>query len=367
MNLEKLKSTVMRALKCRSLKNYIFFISIFFMSVGNLPAQNSGKEKFTEILILGTPHLNSIDGFKSSMLDQLISKLNAYNFNVIGVENMPGELLYDLAARDDPSYDNVLNSFGGYRLKMANSMQEKLDLNLLEANKELKIILNQDKFSLLDSIRLIELFIATTKIHSAVLYHKELISKQNKTYQKALSDSTLYKLSNFSESKNEINQIGVRLAKTEGVKQINYIDNFQDEALLLKHYPSFIEDYKNHKTQIDSMIDQELLLKIQKITSRGIKNSNLLSLYQYLNSEDYINRDYKSQWGIWLKTNFNSNSDLARFYFWEMRNLQITANILKLIALNPGKKILIIIGSAHKGFIERYLAKIERLKILKFK
>jgi pheromone shutdown protein TraB len=85
-----------------------------------------------------------------------------------------------------------------------------------------------------------------------------------------------------------------------------------------------------------------------------------------MNSKEYQKQDYDAQWKIWLNTNFPSGSDRARYALWEMRNLQISANIMKTAAFYPGKKILVIIGASHKSFIEKYLQQANNIRLLDF-
>ena len=89
-------------------------------------------------------------------------------------------------------------------------------------------------------------------------------------------------------------------------------------------------------------------------------------LYEFLNSEEYMEEDYDAQWKIWFETNFPSKSDMARYSLWEMRNLQISANIMDVVARYPNKRILVIIGSSHKSFLEKYLKQIESVNLLSY-
>jgi pheromone shutdown protein TraB len=79
-----------------------------------------------------------------------------------------------------------------------------------------------------------------------------------------------------------------------------------------------------------------------------------------------MNQDYNAQWEIWLNTNFDSGSGRARFALWEMRNLQIAANILNVVSCHSGERILVIIGSSHKGFLERYLKQMKDIELLEY-
>jgi len=86
-----------------------------------------------------------------------------------------------------------------------------------------------------------------------------------------------------------------------------------------------------------------------------------------MNSREYKKKDFEAQHVIWLNSKFESGTDRARFSLWEMRNLQITANILKTCAFYPGNNIIVIIGASHKSFIEKYMKQIPDIELLEFK
>ncbi len=73
----------------------------------------------TNVLILGTYHLNQINDFKPEMLDHVVEKLDTFEFDAICIENMPGELLYDIRSRNDSAFIDVLEYYGGDRLSLA--------------------------------------------------------------------------------------------------------------------------------------------------------------------------------------------------------------------------------------------------------
>ena len=114
-------------------------ILIFLFSV-NLNAQIEVEK--TKVLILGTPHLNQIESFKPKMLNELIIKLDSFEFDAICIESMPGELLYDIKSRKDSAYIYIIDHIARTRLSLADSMQENLGIGFLESEKFFFQILN---------------------------------------------------------------------------------------------------------------------------------------------------------------------------------------------------------------------------------
>ncbi|WP_109831511.1 DUF5694 domain-containing protein [Reichenbachiella versicolor] len=318
-----------------------------------------------QILVLGTSHLEQLKGFEISMLDKVIDKLDSFNFEVICIEKMSGELLYGIQSRQDSSFDQITKGrFGSKFLKVADTVQSSKSISYLKAEKNIKELSCKSNLNVNQRKELLFNYLAITDLPSAVLqyaYIKDKVvftSNFDKYIANLLEKSTI--------SNNEYYSLAVSLAKRENINQIEPIDNFQDEALLLKYYPDFIKDYQDNFNQINDINQLPVYQKLNQLTQECLRTNDLSDLYTFLNSDEYKKEDYNGQWKIWLKTNFPSHSDKARYSFWEMRNLQITANIMRVVARNPGKKLIVIIGASHKSFVEKYLEQIEHVEVLKY-
>ncbi|NAS30427.1 hypothetical protein GTQ40_05555 [Flavobacteriaceae bacterium R38] len=338
---------------------YALVFTCFFSSVTYSQADKN------QVLILGTSHLANIKGFEVSMLDRVITKLDSINFDVIGIEKMSGELLNDIKSRNDKAFDGITkNGFGAQFLEIADSVSVNRKITFLKAQKTIQELLNKKEFDSKDRMELIINYLAITDLPSAVLQYSFIKDKSIFTtdFEKYIASI----LEKEMKSKNEYYSLAMQLAIKENLNRLDPIDNFQDESLLFKYYPNFIEDYKANAELFSKINELPIFQKINELTESSIKTGDLLNLYSFLNSKEYKNDDFNAQWKIWLDTNFKSGSDKARYYLWEMRNLSITANIMNLVARNPNKKILVIIGASHTGFIEKYLMQVKNIELLKF-
>ena len=347
------------------MKTILISFLIFFSSTLGHTLKVQGQEKInkTQIQILGTPHLNQIIDLEHEMLEKLISKLDRQEFDAICIEQMPGQLLYDIRAREDKAFDAVLKQFGRQRLVYADKMQEQLNLNFHEANGTLEKLLKKQTYDDNERIKLIKLFTATTNLASASLHYALLKDKSSEQLE-SLPKDLVQVLKKKLESRNEIYALALPLAVQENIKQLIPIDNFQDETLLLKEHPEFMSDYRKNQDLFKDIPKLPHYQKIKELTEKSRKRNNLLPLYSYMNSEAYQQNDYEAQWAIWLKTGFESGSDRARYSLWEMRNMQIAANILKTTTHYPGKKILVIIGASHVSFIQKHLEQVPDIEMI---
>ncbi len=319
--------------------------------------------KKTEVLILGTPHLFEIENFNPSMLSAVKEKLNTYEFDVVCVEKMPGQLLYDISKRED-TFFNGLKRMQAH-IKLADSVQSEIGGTFLTSERKISEILLKEQLTDEDRKDLLYHYIATTNIPSAALQFLYLKQKPNvfttelDTYLKAYIKKVV-------ASSNEYFSLAAPLAFENKLNKIEPIDNMQDMALLTKYYPSFMQDFNDNPEIIEKVMNAAVLKKSEALKQEAVKNNDLSKLYSFVNSKEYMENDFIAQWQIWLETNFASNSDRARYSLWEMRNLQISANILNVVARHPKEKILVIIGSSHKSFLEKYLRQIVDIKLLTY-
>ncbi|WP_408030275.1 DUF5694 domain-containing protein [Tenacibaculum xiamenense] len=321
--------------------------------------------KKTEVLILGTQHLHHIKGFEKPMLKNVISKLESYNFDVVCIEKMSGELLNDIVFREDRSFDGITKgSFGHKYLAVADTVQKVKKVTFLEAKRNIEVLKSGKKLSPQERKKLLFNYLAVTDVPSAALQYEYINS--DKIFKTNFEKYIAGLIKEEIASNNEYYSLAGSLAKINNINKLEPIDNFQDEALLLKYYPEFMNDFKNYGGKFKNINMLPVYQKTNELTQEGIKSNDLSNLYEFLNSDEYVKQDYDAQWDVWHKTNFPSGSDRARHSLWEMRNLQITGNIMKVAARNSGKKILVIIGASHKGFLEKYLNQINDVKVLKY-
>lgn len=336
----------------------VLFIVVF--SQNPLFAQNK-----TEVLILGTTHLSQIKGFEKKSLQPVLSRLEDFEFDAICIEGMPTELLNDIVSREDDTYKDLIKYYGEARLSYQNEYKEKLQISFVDAHKKIDSLVNLESIQYQNRIKLIDYYLATGDIASAVLQYK-YVKDDTESIEQHFDKKIIETLQTSANYNNETYSLAVELAKRENLQKLEYIDNLQDEPLLYADFSEFITEYVKNKDQFEYISSLPIFKKIDSIQSSSIDNNDLLPLYKFLNSEEYQKADYEAQWKLWLNTNFESKTDLSRYALWEMRNMQIAANIMKVSAYYPGQKILVIIGSSHKSFLEKYLNQCPTIDLLQF-
>lgn len=338
------------------MKKTILLLSLLF-TYSSLFSQTLKK---TQVLILGTPHLEQLDNFQMPYSKRVLDSLQTKQFDVVAIENMPTELLFDIKSRKEGYWQDLFKSFSKF-IEFGQSHQKSLNLNFEMAQKRINELQLKTTLSDIDIVDYINSYICIYDIWSATLHYKNLTDKSK------LSKTVIDLLDKLSNAKNEINTIALEIAKTNKLNQIHYIDNLQDETILVNKFPKFMSEYESNQNSINNLLNESnFYQKVTSLENEAINNKDLYPLYKFYNSNEYMTKDFEGQWALWFKTNFNSKTDRSRYSLWEMRNLSITANILRVIASNPEKKIIVIIGASHKSFIEKYLKQIQDIELLKF-
>ncbi|MCH8011981.1 MAG: hypothetical protein IIA61_08555 [Candidatus Marinimicrobia bacterium] len=322
----------------------------------------------TQILILGTPHLITIgENFQQSLLDSLLIVLEQFRPDIIGVESIPPHLI-EYMDRKGGYYAQVVKQFSKDNLEYGEIAQDLLNLTRLEAKQKADSLLHsftkQNPISEKSRLDLVLILLASYDLNSALLqwsYLTENIRLNNETFPSTAASFLNERL----EAPNEIPAIGIRLGKKLGLNKISSIDDHQDKDLFLEFAPDLIKQIQSHplyKTTTESPI----YIDSQNRLKEAIEKGDLLPYYRYLNSNDYTKKDTDTQWGLFLRTNLESGLDRSRMALWEVRNLNIVSHIRRVTVLNPGKRMLVIIGVGHKPFLESYLNKMIDVKLVHF-
>lgn len=323
------------------------------------------KDK-TQILVLGTNHLSQSKDFNVEALNNLIKVLETFKPDLIGVEQMPPDLLNDIENRTKESQESY-----GKQLSFLKDIQRNLNLSRREAelkSREMikQAVANGNNFSVAERKKFVAVLLASYAFNSAVLQWSYLPEADRKE-DDLIAAQTVKILNSQVNSKNEIYSLGVRLARNLNLPTVEPIDDLQDEDYLREFFPNLSADLKKPVEKIVSERKFDVYAESQKSLQAGFKTKDLLPHYLLLNSVEYQKNDIDGQWNLFLRTKIPSGVDRARLSLWEMRNLDIAAKIRRATAFSHGKKMLVIIGAAHKPFLDDYLSRMIDVKIVHLK
>jgi len=110
----------------------------------------------------------------------------------------------------------------------------------------------------------------------------------------------------------------------------------------------------------------DYIKKPQELEARALESGDWMPLYRWINSPEYAMQVVKSEWYTFVDKDLDIEPGLARVAAWEVRNLRMVANIMRVVSQNAGGKILVLVGVNHKGFLEDYLSRVAGVKVVPF-
>jgi hypothetical protein len=343
-----------------------------FMKKSRVPAAKIAESEASQLLILGTPHLRSYkEDFDPGVLEGLLKALENYHPDLIAIESASPLFVRDMFNAGDLNIE-ILKDIGGFRAsEFGKSVREFLDVDWFGAKEMVEELLPKIETASEDSefiklrMELVLNFLAMNDMYSALLQWLYLPEDQRTDFDN-LDKEILDYFAEHANSSNENVSIGIALAKKLNHQRIYAINDHRDK-----------EDFFKVADKLSKMFGENEYLKTQpwkpllnEITGRQDKAyeaGNLLPFYLWMNSDEYAQKDIDSQWQILFHANLPDKMAQIRLAFWDVRNFGIASNIRRATAMNPGNKMLVIIGASHKIFLDALFAESMDIKITHLK
>ncbi|GER59663.1 DUF5694 domain-containing protein [Patiriisocius marinus] len=160
-----------------------------------------------------------------------------------------------------------------------------------------------------------------------------------------------YKAGTLKVSRNETQQIGIRIAAELHLDSLYAVDD----------NPLSEEWYKKDSISLNKMIgniDWELTDKFDSLyakwynyNDKSTVNTKLLKHFKYINSEESHQYGYGHYLTNWFKTEGKGGADFLSIW-WYNRNLRIFRNIQD-ITNNPEERIMVLMGNGHAAVLRQ--------------
>jgi len=324
------------------------------------------KEKVkltTDVMVLATVHLRATkEPLHKDSLAPIISKLKTYSPTAIAIEALrPADIISMIHGADE--YKNVLSQFvGDAFLILASEEQKSLALTPNQAIRKMNLLLASTSVINEQREEIIRLAVAAYDKNTALLHWQYLAD----TYTTTTLSSTLQDYLKEQYSKNhEVNQIAISLAIKSGVNRLYPIDDHLDKDIYLEVIEDLMPFFKE-STSISALRKSEYVTKPMKLQEQAVKTGNWLALYSWINSEAYKAQVINDEWRLFVDKDLPVKPSLARLALWEVRNLNMASNIMRVVAKNIGGKIVIVVGANHKVFFEDYLSRMIGVNLVQF-
>jgi hypothetical protein len=158
---------------------------------------------------------------------------------------------------------------------------------------------------------------------------------------------------------NEIYAVGATLAARLGLERVYMIDDHLADG------PASSDGYAK---AIQAAWRQTPVPAVRTEYDRRAAHlasaSDVLGLYRFLNAPETQRATIAADMG--RNARFATPELYGRQYvsWWENRNLRMAANIRGAFATNPQARVLVIVGSTHKGYLDAYLDMMQDVRLV---
>lgn len=306
----------------------------------------------TRVAVLGTPHLTTIDGLDTAWLEPLLARLVTWQPDLIMVENLPGRALEQMRA--DRAYTEVAAQFGGEALALAAQMQAHLAIDPAGARAAIETRLADGPQEPDERRRLAALFLAAADPVSAGVQWRRL-TEAERVEDISLPAPAVTALNDTLTSVNESHAIGAALAARLGMERVYPIDSHADKDAFLALEEALTAAFRDSRVMAEVM-SSDGMAQLQTYGGNVANGDDLLQRYREMNDAAYQRLDIRLQWASFARADMNGLGR-QRLALWESRNLAMAANARKAMARHPHPRVLIVVGAAHKPFLEDLLAR----------
>lgn len=314
-----------------------------------------------EVLVLGTPHLSSLnDGFDPALLTLLMDRLAGWRPTAIATEDLSG-VQCDSLRRYPSRYAEVVESYCwnpapanqavGLDVPAANAEAERL-----LANWPVRPTAQQRR-------RLAAVFLAAGERGSALVQWLRL-APEDRVVDQALNADLVAMLERLRTRRNETYLIAAPTAARLGLERLWAVDDHSadmpdpaDPAEKQAYGAAIMKAWDNPTTHARQADD----VRLGALLSQP---GGVLEVYRAYNSAEAQEATYPSDFGAALME--PSPQAFGRRYvgYWETRNLRMAANMRDVLGRYPGTRMLTIVGASHKGYYEAYLDQMHDVRLV---
>jgi hypothetical protein len=319
----------------------------------------------TRVLVLGVPHLaGAPDDFDPAVLEPLLQRLEAYAPDVIAVESLSGESLFTMQAYE-AVYPGVARMFGARTLALASEARQHAGLaSLPDADAAARAALGElgQEPTPEARRRLALLLLASGEPDSALVQWWRIPTTQRVAaddFPQALVEA----LDRIGAARNESRQIAARLAARRSLERVHAMDDHSAVDALLP-----LLQVLGDALQADAGIAERLahpdFVRLATAAERLDTPERAMATFRELNSPRSGVLDAFSQWLVMLDRKLPQDAGRVRMAEWEARNLRMAANVREASASAPGGRVLVIVGSAHKPWLDAYLGLMTDMRVV---
>jgi hypothetical protein len=306
-----------------------------------------------EVLVLGTTHLGNVDGLTSSHVDGLVDALYRFAPKAVVVEALPAHTIEAMQLQAD-LHPEALDAFVGQRfLGLAVESQRQLKLDAKGARKALgEECTRALAVTAIASERCMRLAAAAwDKPWTDYLAWRHARQWPDHRPQGALDE----RVTLLAGSTNENELIGARLADHFRLPRVFGMDDHPGADVYGPVFDALLPAIGKSKAYAAFKANARVIKEVRERTDQALAAHDLLPLYRWVNSPEYSALTLDEEWRLFVDRDLPRGPGQARIALWDVRNLAMVSNILRVVSQHPGERVLVIVGVSHKPFFDDYL------------
>lgn len=304
-----------------------------------------------DVTVLGTPHLADLQPAALPVQEQrVIESLARFRPTQVCIEAIPGGRIEEFV-RDPVRYGELLATFAMDAVRLAPEQQARRALDANAARQRATELATKDAATPAEQALLVSLQLAAFEPWSALLNWSRLDEAGRKAARSTLGNQASDRLEQLAQSHNETVRLAIPLASRLGHRSLCAVDPLADEL-----------DVAALADELQPMlVDPAIGENLQRFETwaregwPGKDDDALLRTLRRYNGAEFASRDRAAQWDIFLKGAGNHRAGERRLMLWHARNSAIQHELLRAMAGANGDRTLLIIGAAHRPFIEASL------------
>ena len=309
-----------------------------------------------QVLVLGTPHLSQLPKpLDPKLLNPLLDRLARFKPDVITVEALSGEeceTLRHFSVRHAGAWDDYCLA--------TDDIEKATGLSVSAAAAEVDRTLASWPAAPTPGQRrkLATLFLAANERASAMVQWLSLDPRERRAGD-GLTDKMVEMLERTGKAPNENYAIGAALAARLGLTQVHQVDDHIADGP--DQGPAFGEAIQRIWNATPAPAVQ---------TQYKARQSNLgsaaalLGYYRWLNAPSTQRASIAADMGAAARQFTPQLYGRQYLAWWESRNLRMVANIRSAFAQKPDARVLVIVGSTHKGYFDAYLNMMQDIQLI---
>jgi hypothetical protein len=282
----------------------------------------------------------------------VVDRLAGFAPTLVCVEAMPGQSVADLLHRPERTGE-LLRTFAMEAIRLAPEQQVRLSLDARGAQAAARALeLQPGELDAAARTRLIALHLASHEPWSAALNWSILSGSEQDGAGKRLGPTAADRLRAMVLSRNEIATVAIPLARRLGHRRLCMADPFVDEL----DVQLLAGDLLPQIERPDVREGLERFSRQQAAQWQPEDDQGLVGLLRWTNGDAYAQTDRETQWAIFAALGEGHDAGDRRLALWNARNAQVAAEVFRGIASTEGGRTLLLIGAAHRPFVEALLA-----------